>query len=155
MGGSETNSLGSSWSSDAPTPSSGIISSVSVLVSDSFRYRVQRVSFFSLIPLGSLLFSSVVCVDACIASCSFLHVVSGDVVWLVGFPLSQVGFALMGSLSVSDFAWSSKAEGSVIQSPLLLLRATVQIFPGEKCRLCFSPFHSGTNFTREYTRNKI
>ena len=26
----------------------------------------------------------------------------------------------------------------VIQSPLLLVRATVQIFPGKKCRLCFN-----------------
>ena len=41
-----------------------------------------------------------------------------------------------------------RAEGSLIQSPLLLSRATVQIFPGKKCRLCFSPFHSGTVFTR-------
>ena len=40
------------------------------------------------------------------------------------------------------------AEGSLIQSPLLPSRATVQIFPGKKCRLCFSPFHSGTVFTR-------
>ena len=47
------------------------------------------------------------------------------------------------------------SEGSLIQSPLLLSRATVQIFPGKKCRLCFSPFHSGTDFTREYTRNEI
>ena len=42
-------------------------------------------------------------------------------------------------------------EGSLIQSPLLLLRATVQIFPGKKCRLCFSPFHSGTIFTHAET----
>ena len=40
------------------------------------------------------------------------------------------------------------SEGSLIQSPLLPSRATVQIFPGKKCRLCFSPFHSGTVFTR-------
>ena len=43
---------------------------------------------------------------------------------------------------------SEMADPPLIQSPLLPSRATVQIFPGKKCRLCFSPFHSGTVFTK-------
>ena len=34
--------------------------------------------------------------------------------------------------------WMVISDPPVIQSPLLLARATVQIFPGKKCRLCFS-----------------
>ena len=44
--------------------------------------------------------------------------------------------------------WHISADPPFIESALLLSRATVHIFPGKKCRLCFSPFHSGTVFTR-------
>ena len=50
-----------------------------------------------------------------------------------------------------SFSEEVKADPPFINGPLLLSRATVQIFPGKKCRLCFSPFHSGTVFTHAET----
>ena len=93
---------------------------------------------------------------------SFMAIFFGSVVacipvalhTLLGIPMPSGERYTLPESIFDNFALlfqQGKAEGSLIQSPLLPSRATVQIFPGKKCRLCFSPFHSGTVFTHAET----
>ena len=65
---------------------------------------------------------------------------------LIYILISRIGGSK--NIALKHFHLMNLPDPPFIESALLLSRATVQIFPGKKCRLCFSPFHSGTVFTR-------